>query len=214
MSASAIIVPSPDQVLAVARHPHDLADGFRAMQNILGLSNAWLDEAGDFGDEQIGKFLGPSYAKKIGPFTFQMLCSLLAVEWRMHVDIDRVCEMEKLWEARKPQYVQPRSRPPSRDIVERAKPHVMKDFSKLGNDARKLLLPREQQLKIARKAAKARARLPKAKRSEISRKGWEKRRVNKHQANSKEHPRGVALADGRDNAGKGDAVGRTDTRSS
>lgn len=153
-----IIVPTTADVLAVARHPHDLADGFRAMQNILGLSNAWLDQAGDFGEEQIGKYLGPSHAKQIGPWTFQMLCSLLAVEWRMHVDPERAKVMMQVWEARKPQYVQPLARPPSKAIIERAKKHVLKDFSALGNAARSKMLPGEHRTAIARKAAKARWR--------------------------------------------------------
>jgi hypothetical protein len=151
-----IIVPTPDDVLAVARHPHDLADGFRAMQNILGLSNAWLDQAGDFGEEAIGKYLGPSHAKQIGPWTFQMLCSLLAVEWRMHVDPERAKVMMQVWESRKPQYVQPLARPPSKAIIERATEHVMKASGAAGGRARAAKLTARQLTEIGLKGARAR----------------------------------------------------------
>jgi hypothetical protein len=80
-ASAAIIVPSPDEVLWTSTHPQDQADGFRYMQNRLGLSNAWLDEAGGFGDEQVSKYLGPSRAKQIGPWYYMMLNSLLAVKW-------------------------------------------------------------------------------------------------------------------------------------
>lgn len=153
-----IIVPTPADVLAVARHPHDLADGFRAMQNALGLSNAWLDDAGGFGDEQISKYLGPSRAKQIGPWTFQMLCSLLAVEWRAHVDVDRARIMALQWEARKPQYVQPLARAPSKAIMERATPHVLTASGKHANAVRNRILTPEHRTAIARKAARARWR--------------------------------------------------------
>lgn len=205
-----IIVPTPDQVLAVARHPHDLADGFRTMQDTLGLSDKWINDAGDFGDGYIGKYLGPSRIKQIGPWTFQMLCSLLAVEWRMHVDIERAKVMAGQWEARNPQYVQPKSRAPSQQIIDRAREHVLKDFSRLGNEARKLLLPREQRVKIAHKAAKARARLPKAQRSTISRKGWETRRVRNQQRSKKEDQGSMAETIRGSDKGKGIANGGAD----
>jgi len=159
-TSAAIIVPSADEVLWTATHPHDQADGFRYMQNRLGLSNAWLDQAGDFGEEQVSKYLGPSHAKQIGPWYYQMLNSLLAVKWEMKVDMAQVAKMEKVWESRKPQYVQPRSRPPSKEIIERARPHVLNEyFSEMGRKgaaSTNARLTQKQRKQSASNAARAR----------------------------------------------------------
>lgn len=151
-----IIVPSPDEVLWTSTHPHDQADGFRHMQNMLGLSNAWLDDAGGFGDEQVSKYLGPSRAKQIGPWYYQMLNSLLAVKWEMKVDLAQVARMEKMWESRKPQYVQPLARPPSKAIIARATEHVMKASGAAGGRARAANLSARQLTEIGLKGARAR----------------------------------------------------------
>jgi hypothetical protein len=100
----------------------------------------------------------------------------------MRIDPEQVREMAGYWDDRKrrrPAEYSENSRI-SHKLIEKAKPHVLHEFSKMGNDARKLLLPREKQLEIARKASKARAKLPKAIRSEISKRGWLKRaRISK-----------------------------------
>jgi hypothetical protein len=43
-------------------------------------------------------------------------------------------------------------------LIARAKPHVLRDLSRVGNAARNAMLPGEHRSKIARKAARARWR--------------------------------------------------------
>ncbi len=152
-----------------------MVDALRTIKDHLQLSNATLDTLCNFTGGQTDKLLGPSGARGFTPLTLNAMLWALALRVEITIDVGRAAEMQAFWEARCAPNVRPGGPTISKVLVERAKPLVLRDFSKLGNDARKLLLPREKQVKIARKAARARARLPKAMRSEISRKGWLKR---------------------------------------
>lgn len=172
----AIEVPDASEQIAVVRTLQDAVEVFRTMKQRLGLTNEFIDDVGGLSKGHADKILGRSELKKLGYDTFALLTRICAVEFVVRVDMQAMKEMQAVWELReRPLFPWRKPGQVSKKLVAMAKPHVLKDFSKLGNDARKLLLPREEQVRIAKKAAKARAKLPKQMRSEISRKGWLKR---------------------------------------
>jgi len=173
--------PIAGQTIAVIRSHAELADAFRAIKDMLQLSDAFCDEIGGLSVGHTSKCLGPTRIKNIGPVPFDTFCELFAVEFRMVINYAAVQRMQERWERRNPERIKIENRKPSKELVARAKPLVLRDFSRMGNAARTLLLPREQRVKIAKKAARARARLPKSKRSEISTRGWETRRLREQQ---------------------------------
>jgi hypothetical protein len=161
------------------RTQDDLIEAFRAAKDRLGLSNAWCDDIGGFTRGQTDKVLGPTRAKGLSPMLLQTYCALFAVRLEMVVDVDQARVMEARWEGRDISNVRMDSGRISKKLVERAKPAVLKAAGAAGGKARAMVLSARQQSQIGLKGAKARARLPKAVRSEISRKGWIKRRKTK-----------------------------------
>jgi hypothetical protein len=147
-------------ILIVRRH-QDIADVFRLMKERLELTNEFIDDVGGLTKGHADKLLGPSEAKNWGPTTFDLFCEMFAIEFRVHVDIEAAKRMQAVWEGReRPLFPHARVTRISKKLIERAKPHVLQDFSKLGNAARNAMLPGEHRSKIARKAARARWRKP------------------------------------------------------
>lgn len=149
------------EIIATVRSYEDMVEAFRAIKARLGLTNAVCDRLANLGDGATDKALGPTQAKNIGPLTFNAFCWLFAVQFEMRIDMDQVRIMEQHWE----NHEAPRWFPPakmnkrvSKELVERAKPHVLKDFAKQANECRNTMLSGEHRSKIARKAARARWR--------------------------------------------------------
>jgi hypothetical protein len=151
-----IIVPKAGVVLWEARSVDDMADGLKWMKDTLGISDKLCDELAGLTEGHVNKLLGPTRYKKLGATTIPLVSGALGVKWVMMVDEDQMQRMEGRWEARREQYVQPLARAPSKQLLERAKPHVLSQLSALGNAARSAMLPEKQRKEIARKAAKAR----------------------------------------------------------
>lgn len=149
-----------DAILIVRRH-QDIVEVFRVMKERLGLTNEFIDDVGGLVKGHADKLLGPSESKNWGPTTFDLFCEMFAIEFRVHVDIDAAKRMEGVWEGReRPLFPHAKVTRISKKLIERAKPHVLQDLSKLGNAARNAMLPGEHRSKIARKAARARWRKP------------------------------------------------------
>jgi hypothetical protein len=148
------------QVLGEARNGEDMLAVFRATKERLGLANRHCDELANFTEGQTDKILGPSGSKNFGPLTFTALNWMLAVKWIAVLDLDQAKVMEQYWEDRQrdASNVRPEPNRVSKKLIERAKPHVLKDFAQLGVVARINMLTGEQRTAIARKAAKSRWR--------------------------------------------------------
>ena len=154
-----VMVADNDQVVAVVRKHSDLIEVFRLMKERLQLTNEFCDDVGGLTKGHTDKILGPTEAKNIGPVTFDLFCEMFAIEFHVRIDLDAAKRMEAVWEGReRPLYPNARVKRISKKLIERAKPHVLKDFSSLGNAARNAMLPSEHRSKIARKAARARWR--------------------------------------------------------
>ena len=154
-----LIAVADNEVIAVVRRHQDIAAAFRLMKARLGLTNEFCDDAGGLTSGHTDKILGPSETKNCGPATFDLFCEMFAIEFRVHVDIEAAKRMAQVWEGRKrPLYPDAKVKRISKKLVERARPHVLRDHLKTANAARNAMLSCEQRSKIASKAAKSRWR--------------------------------------------------------
>lgn len=150
------MIPTVATTLAIARNTDEMIEAFCVVKNSLQLSNAFIEAMGLLADGHLNKVIGPTRSKSMSPMIMDLLFETLAVEVHFHVNLDAAQRMESRWEGREQRNVRFDTRPPSKKIIERAKPHVLKGFSELGNAARNAMLPGEHRSKIARKAAKIR----------------------------------------------------------
>lgn len=153
--------PIAGEVLGEARNGEDILAVWRAAKERIGLSNAHCDELANFIGGHTDKILGPTGAKNFGPLSFTSLNWTLAIKWVAVLDLEQIKVMEQYWEDRQRDASNVRREPNriSKKLIERAKPHVLKGFSEMGNAARQALLPSEQRIKIAKKAARKSSRL-------------------------------------------------------
>lgn len=150
-------------ILTVRRH-QDIVEVFRVMKERLGLTNEFIDDVGGLVKGHADKMLGPSETRNWGPTTFDLFCEMFAIEFRVHVDLEAAKRMEAVWEGReRPLFPHAKVTRISKKLIERAKPHVLRDHLKAANTARNAMLSCEHKSKIARKAAKARWRKPRSK---------------------------------------------------
>lgn len=165
-------------VIAIVRRHQDVTEVFRMMKERLGLTNEFCDDVGGLTKGHTDKILGPSEAKSWGPTTFDLFCEMFAIEFHVRVDLEAAKRMADVWEGRKrPLEVNANPGRMSRKLVERAKPHVLRENAKAGGAKRAASLPAKLRSKIARKGGKKRMKgVTKAQRSAMMRKGWETRR--------------------------------------
>jgi len=147
-----------DEPLATIRRHQDIVEVFRLAKAMRGLTNEFVDDVGGLTKGHTDKILGPTEFRSWGPTTFDLFCELFAIEFRVYVDEAAAKRMADVWEGRKRAVEISETRRISVKLIEKAKPHVLKAFSQLGNDARQKMLPSEQRIEIARKAAKVRWR--------------------------------------------------------
>lgn len=152
--------PIAGEVLGEARNGEDMLAVWRTAKERIGLSNAHCDELANFIGGHTDKILGPTGAKNFGPLSFTSLNWTLAIKWVAVLDLEQIKVMEQYWEDRQRDASNVRVEPNriSKKLIERAKPHVLKDSAKHANACRNAVLTREQRTAIARKAAKARHR--------------------------------------------------------
>lgn len=168
MTAPIRDVPIAGETVLVLRRHQDFAEIFRIMKERLGLTNKFLDDAGNFADGQTDKYLGPSATKNLGPETFDYFCEVLAIEFHARIDMDALKRMEAIYDAKAPRWF-PNAKVGriSRKLIERAKPEIYRENARAGGKKRAANLPAKLRSQIARKAGKAsgRARRQKAKRA-------------------------------------------------
>ncbi|MDI3563544.1 hypothetical protein [Bradyrhizobium sp. Arg816] len=140
--------------IATIRSQDDLIEALRAAKEMRNLSFKTLDALGDFTEGHMERVIGPRREKGMSPFVFQMLCSLLAVKLEMVFDPDQANKMEAKWEGRDTSNVRLEKGRVSKSLLERAKPHVLKDFAKAGGKASGAMRTGSQGSEIMRKIAK------------------------------------------------------------
>lgn len=153
-------IPAPSETIAVVRSHEDITEVFRMMKERLGLTNKFCDDVGEFVEGWTDKVLGPSEAKKWGQKSFDKFSEMFAIEFHVMVNVHAAARMAEIWEGRIRPLDLPKNKRVSAKLIERARPHVLRSFSELGNAARNAMLPGEHRSKIARKAARARWRKP------------------------------------------------------
>lgn len=164
-----LMIAENGEVIAIVRRHQDIADVFRMMKERLGLTNEFCDDVGGLTKGHTDKILGPSEQKNWGPTTFDLFCEMFAVEFRVHIDLDAAKRMEAVWEGRKRPLAMPdgKARRISQKLIERAKPHVLREIGRAGG-LKSSSLPTARQ--VAQKGGKSRAKkLSKQRRSEIAR---------------------------------------------
>jgi hypothetical protein len=130
-----------------------LVEALRNRKDELNLSNAFVEHQLQMSDGHCDKLLGPTQRKGMSiPVLFDMV-ELLGLS--LVIKIDPETRMRDRWERRDAKKVHPPSRL-SRKLMEIATTQFYQRLSKLGNDARKVKLPREARSNIARVAAVSR----------------------------------------------------------
>lgn len=142
--------------LATIRTQDDLIEAMRLAKAMRGLSNEFCDLRGGIAKGHTDKALGPSRAKTLSPMLFDLFACLFAVKFIMVPDPEAEEQMKAIWEGRDVSNVRLTHRM-SKQLIERARPHVFKEMSELASIARKDI-PREVRVKIARKAITTRWR--------------------------------------------------------
>ena len=154
-----IMVAARGEIIAVVRRHQDITEVFRMMKERLGLTNEFIDGAGGLTSGHTDKILGPTESKSWGPTTFDLFCEMFAIEFRVHVDLEAAKRMQAVWEGReRPLYPNAKVKRISKKLIERAKPHVLKDSGRLGGMVRCHLLSPKQRSDIARKGGRAKHR--------------------------------------------------------
>ena len=153
-------VISMGQVLGEARNSDEVLAIWRAVKELRQLSNMDFDELANMGKGQIDKIIGPTGSRNFGPKVWTAINWTLAIKWIAVVDLEQARIMEQHWEDRQRDLSNVRPEPArvSKQIIERAKPHVFKASGALGGMVRSHLLTPKQRSEIARKGGKARWR--------------------------------------------------------
>lgn len=139
-----------------------LVAAMRAVKDYIGLSNAELESICGLTSGHVDKALGPSAVKTIGRSTFDLLCGGLAIEFEIRADPEAMRRMESRWEGRNRSQIRVDAKPPSIEILERAKPVIFRQNGVRGALARNAKLSPAKRSKIAKRAARARWRVPRA----------------------------------------------------
>jgi hypothetical protein len=144
--------------LATIRTQDDLIEALRVAKAMRGLSNDFCDQRAGLTRGHVDKVLGPTRAKSLSPMVFDLLAEIFAVQFIMVVDLEAEARMKPKWEGRDSSNVRTGQHRVSKHVIERAKPHVLREHLKKANEARNRQLSCEQRSEIARKAGRARQR--------------------------------------------------------
>lgn len=171
----------PPPIIATIRSQEDLIEALRAAKELRNLSFKTLDALGDFTEGHMERVIGPRREKGMSPFVFQMLCSMLAVKLEMVFDPDQAAKMLATWEGRNTSNVRIEKGRVSKSLIERAKPHVLKESGRVGAAVRNSMLSPEHRSTIASNAAKARWKMTGLKKTKKARKkrAWYRGRRDK-----------------------------------
>jgi hypothetical protein len=141
----------------VIRCSDDLVEALRARKESLGLSNVEVEAQLSLADGVADKYLGPSRTKSLCASMLPDLLRLLGVELVVRVNPEADARLQGRIERRDEAQVRPQTRL-SRKLTEIATKQFYSRLSKVGNEARKAMLPPEARSRIARAAAISRWR--------------------------------------------------------
>jgi len=145
--------------LPVVRTMQDVVDVFRLMKEHRGLTNDLCDDRGGLTKGHTNKILGPSEERGITYGTFALFCELFAVEFVPRINPEAEKRMSAVWEGReRPLFPNGGVARISKKLVERAKPLVLKEFSRSGGRASGALRSGSKGSEIMRKVVRARYR--------------------------------------------------------
>jgi hypothetical protein len=143
----------------------------RARKEVLGLSDLALDELAGLTSGHVGKLLGPSQVRGIGPLTFGILLDALGLSGTLYVDPAKVASLGKI-EQRKASHVRSEHR-----VGKTAIRRVMRE---LGRKSMSMLTDGQRALLASKGERSCAAKLSPAKRKAIARKAararWRKAR--------------------------------------
>jgi hypothetical protein len=139
----------------VIRNRDDLIEALRSRKELLGLSNAFVEDQLQMADGHCDKLLGPTQRKGMSIPVLLDMVELFGAQLVMKIDAETEARMKARWERRDPGKVHPPRRLSGR-LMEIARSQLYGRLSKLGNEARKAKLPAEARSNIARVAAVSR----------------------------------------------------------
>lgn len=140
--------------IATIRTHDDLIEALRAAKVMRGLSNDFCDERGGLTRGHTDKVLGPTRAKSLSPMIFDLLTEIFAVQFVMVPNPEAEARMKPRWEERDTSNVRISSHRVSQAVLERAKPHVIRDLAKAGGKASGAMRTGSHGSEIMRKIAK------------------------------------------------------------
>jgi hypothetical protein len=146
-------VIGPVQVLFEVRCCAELVDAFRARKDALGLSNEATDHLIRLTAGHTDKVL--SGTRGLSPLTLDGMLSVLGLKLLVAIDPDQVARMRPRWEGRDQRQV----RLPARvgaALLKRARPEILRSFSRKGGQARWKGTTPELRRKLMRAVWKAR----------------------------------------------------------
>lgn len=143
------------EVIATFSNYDGMVQAFRTIKDKVGLSNGFCENIADLAPGHIDKVLGPTRVKNIGPFVFDVLTELLAVEFEMKINTDALKRMQPRWEKRDVRKIRVDAHVISKALITRAKPAIYKEVGAQLAEARKKIKPSVRR-RIAKHAAKAR----------------------------------------------------------
>lgn len=144
--------------IATIRTQDDLIEALRVAKAMRGLSNDFCDQRAGLTRGHTDKVLGPTRAKSLSPMVFDLLMEIFAVELILVPNPEAEARMKPRWEDRDTSNVRTGEHRVSKHVIERAKPHVLREHMKKANAARNSQLSCEQRSEIARKGGRARQR--------------------------------------------------------
>jgi hypothetical protein len=138
----------------------ELLTALRARRDELQISNETIDDIAGLAERHASKILAPNFPSRgLGRISFPLILGALGMGIaRVEIveDPEAIARVQGRWlKWKRLPYGSPRL---SKKQIEHARPVVLRDLSKLGNAARKALLPGKQRSEIAKKAALARWR--------------------------------------------------------
>lgn len=150
------------RTLAVADCSAALVDAFRARKDDLGLSDAVMDELGGLASGHSSKIL--TQTKGFGSVTLDILLKVLCLRLVVVEDMDQLRRMESRYDRREDIRIQVNANRLASTLLKRAKPHILREMSMKGVEARKLKTDKVKQSQIGRHAARVRWGKARAKR--------------------------------------------------
>jgi hypothetical protein len=114
-----------------------MVEAFRAIKDHIAISNADLDALCNFGAGHVDKLIGPTSVRGFARDSLDGMLWGLCIKGTFTIDMDRVHEMQELWEKRCAANTRSKPSRISKAILERARPIVLSEVAKKGWETRR-----------------------------------------------------------------------------